>query len=460
MRQLLAALAALVSISACFASGPPSSGSPDGGATVTYYKDIVPIVQQHCQTCHQAGGIAPFSLIDYASASANAAAMVSDTAQRIMPPWGAQTTTECQLRYPWKDDLRLAQADIDTIKAWNDQGAVAGNAADAPPPIDIPLSNDLPGATPLAPTTPYSLNGSGDYFRCYVLDPQITTSGTFITGTNVKPGNNTIVHHALIFSVPAGATIPPPTDGVPNQYSCFGGPGVSNVALVAAWAPGALPYAYPANVGQPIAVGTKLIMQVHYHPHANATTAPDTTTFQYTSTTTPPTWSVKPVLIGNYTNAVTNGIGLENPPFLIPPNTPSTTFTMDTTIPASKLPISVRLLAVAAHMHLVGVDEKITIDRVSPTTTDPAEECLLQVPQWNFNWQRGYQYDTDITTLPLVSPGDDIKLRCTYDNTMQNPLLASALTEAQLTQTQPVTIGETTMDEMCLGALWLVYPTP
>jgi hypothetical protein len=285
----------------------------------------------------------------------------------------------------------------------------------------------------------------------------ITATGTFITGTNVQPGNKTIVHHALIYSVPSGSTIPPPTDGVPNQYDCFGGPGVSNPSLVAAWAPGGLPYQYPMDVGHPIDVGTKFIMQVHYHPHANATMDPDTTTFQFTSTTTAPSWTVDTQLMGNYTKAVANGSGLEDPPFLIPPNASAQVFTMDQTIPT--LPIAVRLLSVAAHMHLVGTDEKITITRANPDASNPQDECLLQVPSWNFNWQRSYEYDVDIGSLPTVNTGDLLKMRCTYNNTMQNPLLAASLTEQGITQPQPVSLGETTNDEMCLGAYWFVYPT-
>ena len=112
------------------------------------------------------------------------------------------------------------------------------------------------------------------------------------------------------------------------------------------------------------------------------------------------------------------------------------------------------------YWHLVGTDEKITLNRAAPDANDPATECLLQVPQWNFNWQRSYEYDTDISNLPLFSPNDQLKMRCTYNNTMSNPALAESLSEQGLSQTQTVTLGETTLDEMCLGAFWYVYPTP
>lgn len=449
-----------VLVAGCFTT--TTNGSPDAGVdgsvgTVTYYKDIAPIVQNHCQMCHVQGGIAPFALATYDDAKTNVASMVADTQQHIMPPFGARTTSECAPRFAFKGDMSLNDTQIATIKAWHDQGDVAGNPADAPPPNTTPIATDLVGGINLSPTTPYTLKGTGDYFRCYVLDPQITAQ-TYVTGVNIKPGNKTIVHHALIFSVPGTATIPAPTDGVANQYDCFGGPGVSNPELVALWAPGAPPYQYPASVAHPLDAGTKLIMQVHYHPHANATTDPDTTTFQYSTTTTKPTWTVGTALLGNYPTAPKGGIGLENPPFYIQADKSGQVFTMDTTSPA--VYPQVRILSVAPHMHLVGVDQKVTLTRPAATQTDPQSECLVQTPAWNFNWQRAYEYDTDITSLPLYSPGDVLKTRCTYDNTMNNPILAQALTESGQKQTAPVTLGETTLDEMCLTGFWYVYPTP
>ncbi len=462
MRSLLLACAAiLLSAAACFTGEPSSNGDAGSDAPtsgVTYYKDVAPIVQSHCQGCHVPGGIGAFPLLTYDDAHANSAMIVYETQTKKMPPWGAQNTSECTVRFPWKNDPSLSAAEIATIQAWHDGGDVAGNPADAPPPNTNPPVTDLPGAASLAPAVPYTLSGTNDYYRCFVLDPQLTTK-TYVTGTFVKPGNSTIVHHALIFSVPAGATIPPPDDpNVPNQYTCFGSSGVSGQQLVAVWAPGQQPHPYPADVGQPIAAGTKFIMQIHYHPHANATPDPDTSTFEYTTTTTTPTWGVLPQFVGNYPNAVNaKGTGLVNPPFSIPPNQSGVVFTMQYTEPSS-IPIPIKILGIAPHMHLVGVDEKITIHRANPTTDQPADECMVQIPSWNFDWQRAYEYDVDINSLPTVAPGDVAKIRCTYDNTMNNPWLAQSLSEQGLTQPQTVTLGETTLDEMCLGAFWLVAP--
>lgn len=79
---------------------------------VTFHKDALPILQKVCQDCHVPGGIAPFSLVTYDDAKAVAGSIVQQTAARIMPPWGAQQTSECTPPHPWKDDLRLSAQEI------------------------------------------------------------------------------------------------------------------------------------------------------------------------------------------------------------------------------------------------------------------------------------------------------------------------------------------------------------
>src|SRR5512141_852545 len=101
MRALLLACGALLlSVAACFTGGI-SSGNPDGSTSdapisnVTYYKDVAPIVQNHCQGCHVPGGIGAFPLLTYDDAHANSDRIVYETQTRKMPPWGARQTSEC-----------------------------------------------------------------------------------------------------------------------------------------------------------------------------------------------------------------------------------------------------------------------------------------------------------------------------------------------------------------------------
>ena len=82
---------------------------------------------------------------------------------------------------------------------------------------------------------------------------------------------------------------------------------------------------------------------------------------------------------------------------------------------------------------------------------------MLQTPDWNFAWQRAYLYDVKIEDLPPFLPGDVLKMRCTYDNTMANPYVQRALKDQGLTSPVDVKLGESTLDEMCLSALPLAY---
>ncbi|HYR86079.1 MAG TPA: thiol-disulfide isomerase, partial [Terriglobia bacterium] len=99
----------------------------------TFNKDVLPILQKNCQTCHRPGQIAPMSFLDYKSARPWAKAMKVAVTTRKMPPWFADH------RYGrFENDRTLAQSDIDTIMKWADAGAPEGDSKDAPPPIQWP----------------------------------------------------------------------------------------------------------------------------------------------------------------------------------------------------------------------------------------------------------------------------------------------------------------------------------
>jgi hypothetical protein len=458
MRIFLVVTAGVAVVVAACTSGdaaaPASGGTGTASGAITFHKDVEPILQKVCQNCHVAGGIAPFQLVSFADAKSVAGSIVAQTAAHAMPPWGAQDTPECTPPMPWKNDLRLTQKEIATLAAWHSGGDVEGDAKYAPPPRTAAPVVHLPGALSLAPATPFALASSSDTFKCFVLDPKITGT-TYLTGTNFVPTNKTIVHHALAFAIPAGTKVPG------DVYDCFGGPGVDSPNLIAAWAPGGIPSELPADVGMALAAGTKFVMQVHYHPHANGTKDPDATAFEYRLTDTAPSYAAVTRLIGNFSGAVgSDGMGLEPgpddpdgvPAFMIPANVAGHVETMRFAMPSfGPLAPTIRILGLGAHMHLAGRDERITITR------NGTESCLLQEPAWSFNWQRGYQYDAPIESLPSISTGDVLRMRCTYDNTMTNPALASARRETGTLQPTAIKLGEQTTDEMCLGAFTFVY---
>ena len=109
------------------------------------------------------------------------------------------------------------------------------------------------------------------------------------------------------------------------------------------------------------------------------------------------------------------------------------------------------------HMHYVGTDMGIWVERAEPDEGEPASECLVETPNWDFNWQRGYVYDAPVEELPRLNKGDTLRLKCTYDNSLDNPGVRQALEDAGLTEPKDVVLGEETLDEMCLGVFGILY---
>src|SRR5262249_32968515 len=110
-----------------------TSGTP--GNTVTFAKDIAPILQRSCQNCHRPDSVAPMSLLQYAAVRPYARAIkqrtVLATTQRgVMPPWFIDKTVGIQ---DYEEDISLTDKEKDAIARWVDGGAPLGNPADLPP---------------------------------------------------------------------------------------------------------------------------------------------------------------------------------------------------------------------------------------------------------------------------------------------------------------------------------------
>ncbi|MGH9709114.1 MAG: hypothetical protein ACRD37_01020, partial [Candidatus Acidiferrales bacterium] len=95
----------------------------------TFYKDVAPILQQHCQACHRAGEIAPMPLVTYGETRRYAREIKDRVTRRIMPPWFADPCCG-----HFANDPLLTRGQIATLAAWADAGAPEGNPHDAPPP--------------------------------------------------------------------------------------------------------------------------------------------------------------------------------------------------------------------------------------------------------------------------------------------------------------------------------------
>jgi hypothetical protein len=450
-----AAVLASVAVLVGCTSAPPADSGP------TWYKDVAPLVSTHCAGCHKPGGIGPFSLTDYTSARAHAAAMVGQVVAGRMPPWHAVETSDCKPRMGWKDDPRLTEAQKALLSEWARAGAPAGDAGHAAA-LPTPPALELKEPTQrVSMSAAYLVQGARDVFRCFPLSYEFTED-TWLTGLQVVPGNGKVVHHVLVWlddKKQAAALAGP--DG---SYQCFGAPGFDS-KLLGAWAPGAMPSETSPDSAMHVPKGSRIVINVHYHPDGQPET--DLSALDLRFSTRRPLYESRLVLIGNATTAAEGLLpGPDDPQggvaFTIPPDKREHTEDMQFKVPADAVIIPIRLASVATHMHYVGTDMRISVDRtrrsVGTVPGEPSEECLLETPHWDFHWQRGYSYDAPVEKLPTIGGGDVLKLHCRYDNSMQNPFVASALAEQGLTEPRAVNLGEQTLDEMCLGAFALVFP--
>lgn len=378
----------------------------------TFSKDVVRILQAHCQSCHHEGDIAPFPLVTYQDAYEHRSAMQYMTAQRLMPPWHVDSSCS-----DFQGNPSLTDDEIRAIDRWVKAGGPEGDPRDLPPPLVFSSGYKL--GTPdkeLAMSQAFTPDFSkGDVYRCFVL-PTNLSQDTYLSSAEVLPGVRSMVHHVLLFTDTTGAADRLDADDPAPGYACFGGPGFASGGPVGAWVPGARQLSLPDGVGTLIPKGSRLVMQVHYSARSGVV-SPDLTKvgFYYAK--------------GHVTKML-RWLPFVNTTFRIPAGNPS--YTVTQSIP--NVITNVHLVGIAPHMHLLGQTMKVEV-------TDPhgAKKCLVNVPDYDFRWQGGYLYKQ---AVPIVS-GTSMKLTAVYDNSSQNP-------ENPNSPPKDVTWGEQTSDEMCL----------
>lgn len=431
----------------------PTSGTTDTpeAAPVTWHQDIAPIFVQKCSGCHMPGGIGPFSLADYASAKPFAPGALDAVERGTMPPFLADETADCQPRHGWQDDPRLSDPELALLRAWVEQGAPEGDPASAAPLPEPPELELADADVRVAIPTPVAVDGDKDQFLCFSIDPGFEDD-TWIDAVQIHAGNPKVVHHVLAYVDESGESAEKVNED--GYYPCFGGPGIGSASLIAAWAPGMTPFESPPNVASRIPAGSRIVLNVHYHPTGQPEQDTDTS-LDLRIRDTIPEYVGMLALIGNSEGPQLlpsehddNGY----PEFRIPAgvdhHVEQMLFKLDDVPP-------LRVFAVGTHMHYVGTDMLLGLQRPSPDADEPANECLLQTPRWDFNWQRTYSFDAALDDVPRVSAGDELYLRCTYNNSMSNPFVVQALAEQGLGAPKDVHLGEETLDEMCLAVVGL-----
>ncbi|WP_428269429.1 monooxygenase [Haliangium sp.] len=411
-------------------------GGPAPGA-LTYFQDVKPIIDAKCTGCHFEGGIAPMALTGYDDVSANVGFIKVAVETGEMPPWHA--ADDCNQYFAAR---ALDEAQKATLLDWIDEGAAEGDPANEAPPIEVEVTTlsrvDTTLTMPVG-YVPISEPDKLDDYRCFIV-PWPETETKYVTGFRARPGNDAVAHHVIAFLAPPDQTdlymgLDAAEDG--PGWTCFGGTGGPPLQWVGAWVPGNQGSDLSEGLGIEVEPGSLIILQMHYNT-ANVLgqeIEPDRTRLDFRLEDQ----VAKPARILPWTNRDWF-TGAE--PMSIPAGEPDVmhSFSGDPTdfpfTGASRLSIH----NVGLHMHLLGTSGRLSIERA-----DGSSSCLLQIDDWDFDWQADYVLRQPIT----FDRGDALRLECHWDNSADNQPFVGGAQQAP----SDVGWGDGSSDEMCLGIL-------
>jgi peroxiredoxin len=401
--------------------------------TITFYRDVLPIIQKNCQECHRPGAVGPFALMTYKQAVNWADDIKEYTQQRKMPPWKPVEGPG------FRGERKLSDKEIETLAAWVDGGMAEGDAKEAPPPRQFVEGWQL-GQPDLVLTVPeeMTVGATGpDLFRCFVL-PTNLSEDKFVTAVEVRPGNSRIVHHTLNYFDISGKgrelekkerekKSDNQDDRGPGYSSAMGLgflPAPGQVGPLGGWAPGNVPHRLPDGYGYFLPKGADIIIQVHYHRNGRVEKDRTTIGLHFAKGDQTKRWK-NIVLPGRF--------------LFIPPGN-------DHYRVHGELEVlqECKLYSVMPHMHMLGREIKVTL-----TPPDGPPMTLVAIKDWEYNWQETYFFKEPI---PL-KPGTRLAVEAIYDNSDKNP-------NNPFSPPRLVKFGEQTTDEMCYVFFGATSETP
>jgi hypothetical protein len=382
--------------------------------TVTYTKEIAPLVQDRCAMCHHAGGSAPFSLTTYAETKRHAAQIAEVTRRRFMPPWKADPTDG-----PFVGQHPLSDSEIELLQDWTKAGAPEGNPHDAPPPRRWAEGWQL-GTPDLVITLPrpYTLPPDGtDLFRIFAI-PIPTDRLRFVRGLEFRPGNPKVVHHANIRVDPTAASRrldeadpAPGYDGVIARSAGYPD------GHFLGWTPGQIAPLLPPDLSWRLEPHTDLVIELHMQPSGKPEAVAPSIGFYFSDT--PPTRTPAMLRLGRQSIDIPAG---------------ESHYTITDSF---MLPVDAEVEAVQPHAHYRARDV-----RGLATLPDGTTKRLIDIADWDFRWQHVYRFVTPVK-LPK---GTTLSMQYVYDNSPSNP---------RNPQVPPLRArwGQRSSDEM--GDLWI-----
>ena len=379
--------------------------------TVTFNKQIAPIIFNNCSSCHRPGEAAPFSLLSYKDVVPKARLIAAVTSSRQMPPWKAEPAS-----YPYRDERRLTDSQIAMIRDWVKQGMPEGKTEDRTEPPKF-SSGWMLGEPDLVVEMPagYHVPADGpDIYRNIVI-PLGLKEDKWVTAIDMRPSARSVVHHVLYFGDPEGKIHERPQEGAEPGFSGMRAGGAT--VPLGGWAVGAQPHFFPDGLALEVAKGSDLVIQYHFHPTGKAEIEKSTVALYFAKT--PPERRL---------------ISVQLPPVYslfaglnIPPGEKDYVVRDSYT-----LPVAMDAVGVGAHAHYIG--KKL---RLTATLPNGETKTMLTIGDWDFAWQDRYFFQQSV---PLPK-GTRLDAEIHWDNSAENPHNPS-------NPPVKVTWGEQSKDEM------------
>ncbi len=414
-------LLTLVGLALCFCGAASQTTTPT--VPPTFYHDVLPILQTHCQSCHRPGDIAPMHFVTYEQTRPWAKQIAAAVQMKMMPPWFADP------RYGnFSNDPSLTPQEVAAISAWAEAGAPAGDAHDAPPSKKWTEGWNIaqPDLVVRMPK-PVQIPARGEVDYTYEIVPTHFAADRWVQMSEFRPGSPAHVHHAVVYIRPPDSQwLRHAPIGQPFTASALSDPQERREAhettsdLLLVYAPGSSPDQWADGMAKFVPAGSDLVFQMHYTTNGKADE--DQTSIGLVFAKTPPKQRVITLQLNNHA-------------LLIPPGADDFRVEVQGT-----LPNDATLLSLFPHMHLRG--KRFEYDIVHD---DGSVETLLRV-NYHFHWQLSYRLSEP---RPLKA-GTRLRAVAWYDNSRNNPHNPDP--------EKTVTWGDQTSDEMMVGFFDVAVP--
>jgi len=392
-----------------------SAGARGFQPSVTYSKQVAPLIADRCAMCHHPGGSAPFSLLTYPEVKRHATQIAAVTRTRFMPPWKADPSDG-----PFVGQHPLSDAEIRLFQQWADEGAIEGESNSPAPRQQLWADGWQLGTPDLVVTLPqaYTLAPEGtDVFRIFAI-PIPVDRVRWVRGLEFRPGNPKVVHHANIrVDATAASRTLDDRDPAPGYEGLIARSATYPDGHFLGWTPGQIAPLLPSALSWRLEKNTDLVVELHMQPSGKPEPVAPSIGFYFSREPATRT----PAMLR---------LGRQN--IDIPAGEPGYTISDSYT-----LPVDVEVEAVQPHAHYRAKDV-----RGFATLPDGTRRPLIDIADWDFRWQHVYRFVT-----PLKLPkGTTVAMRYTYDNSAAN---------THNPQQPPLRArwGQRSSDEM--GDLWL-----